>query len=199
MNFLAHLVLSEGGDEVMAGNFFANQAKGNSWKKLPKKYAEGVILHRSIDSYVDNHQIIFDAKKRLSSKFGKFKGVLLDIYWDHFLADGFMNHCGKDRDKFVSYSLKVLKNNSDIFHSNGKNIIEHMEKQNWLNNYSHLDGIDNILCQMSKRFRYTNPLDKGILGLKENYLTLSSDFEILWPDLKSKFGIHPFFREKTRT
>ena len=84
MNFLAHLVLSEGGDEVMAGNFFANRAKGNSWKKLPKKYAEGVILHRSIDSYVDNHQIIFDAKKRLSSKFGKFKGVLLDIYWDHF-------------------------------------------------------------------------------------------------------------------
>lgn len=180
----------------MAGNFFANQAKGKSWKRLSEKYAEGVILHRAIDSYVDNHQIILDAKKRLSPNFGKFKGVLLDIYWDHFLAQNFMNHCGKDRNEFVSYSLNVLKKHSDIFNTKSKHMIVLMEKQNWLNDYSHLDGIDNILCQMSNRFRYENPLDKGINGLKENYLALSNDFKTLWPDLKSKFGMHPFFSEK---
>lgn len=199
MNFLAHLVLSKGGDQVMAGNFFANQAKGNSWKRLSEKYAEGVILHRAIDSYVDSHQVILDAKKRLSSNFGKFKGVLLDIYWDHFLAQNFMNHCGRERNEFVSYSLNVLKKHSEIFHTNAKKMIVHMEKQDWLNNYSNLDGIDNILCQMSNRFRYENPLDKGIHGLKENYLALGHDFEILWPDLKSKFGLHPFFSQKIHT
>jgi acyl carrier protein phosphodiesterase len=195
VNFLAHLVLSEGGDQVMAGNFFANQAKGNSWKRLSKNYAQGVILHRAIDTYVDGHGIVLDAKKRLSSNFGKFKGVLLDIYWDHFLAENFINHCGKNRNEFVAYSLNVLKKHSDIFHINSRNMIIHMEKQNWLNDYSHLDGIDNILRQMSNRFRYKNPLDKGIHGLKENYLALGDDFKTLWPDLKSKFGMHPFFSE----
>ena len=73
----------------MAGNFFANQAKGNKWKMLEKEYANGVLLHRKIDSFVDSHQIIINAKSFLSNEYGKFKGVLLDIYWDHFLAKDF--------------------------------------------------------------------------------------------------------------
>ncbi len=188
MNFLAHLVLSPGGVKQMAGNFFANQAKGNKWKMLEKEYANGVLLHRTIDSYVDSHQIIMNAKNFLSDEYGKFKGVLLDIYWDHFLAKDFSIHYKMQRPEFVSFCQRQLKIHANFFHPKAKAFVEHMEKQNWLNEYSELKGIEKILNQMSKRFKYDNPLSEGALGLKENYRELQTQFDLLWPELKSHFG-----------
>ena len=115
MNFLAHLVLSQGGDRIMAGNFFANHAKGSSWKLLSVEFGKGVLLHRSIDSFVDNHDIIREAKHILSSEFGKFKGVLLDVYWDHFLAKNFYQYCKKNREEFISHAHNALKKYAPVF------------------------------------------------------------------------------------
>lgn len=194
MNFLAHLVLSPGGVKQMAGNFFANQAKGNKWKMLEKEYANGVLLHRKIDSFVDSHQIIINAKSFLSNEYGKFKGVLLDIYWDHFLAKDFSIYYKMPRPEFVSFCQKKLKIHANFFHPKAKVLVEHMEKQNWLNEYSELEGIEKILKQMSRRFKYDNPLSDGVDGLRENYQALQTKFDILWPELKSQFGTNSILK-----
>jgi acyl carrier protein phosphodiesterase len=92
VNFLAHLVLSPGGEKIMAGNFFADRVRGSSWKSLEADYAQGVLLHRRIDHFTDQHPLIREAKQLIDARFGLFRGVLLDVFWDHFLALDFARH-----------------------------------------------------------------------------------------------------------
>ena len=64
----------------MVGNFFANFAPGKSWQSLPEAVGKGVLLHRRIDDWTDNHPIIKQSKAMLPPEAGLFKGVLLDVY-----------------------------------------------------------------------------------------------------------------------
>ena len=98
------------------------------------------------------------------------------------------------RPEFVSFCQKKLKIHANFFHPKAKVLVEHMEKQNWLNEYSELKGIEKILKQMSRRFKYDNPLSDGVDGLRENYQALQTKFDILWPELKSQFGTNSILK-----
>ena len=55
MNFLGHIYLSGPDAELAIGNLIADQIKGNRISKLPDKIKSGIVLHRLIDEFTDNH------------------------------------------------------------------------------------------------------------------------------------------------
>ena len=89
MNYLAHLFLTKDyHEEVSVGNFFADAVKGNNAiSKYPEQIQKGIRIHREIDSFTDSHPLVKKGTKRLHPNYGKFAGIIVDIFYDHLLAD----------------------------------------------------------------------------------------------------------------
>lgn len=86
MNFLAHLFLSGKPGELMVGNFIADSVKGSMLSDFSEGIQQGIKLHRAIDNFTDNHLVTLKSKERLRIHFGKYAPVVVDIFYDHFLA-----------------------------------------------------------------------------------------------------------------
>src|SRR5690606_39712177 len=85
MNFLAHIYLSFEDDGITIGNFIADSIRGNRYKHLPERIQQGIMLHRAIDTYTDKHPTVRQSTKRLHQNYSHYSGVIVDIFYDHFL------------------------------------------------------------------------------------------------------------------
>ncbi|MEX0290603.1 MAG: DUF479 domain-containing protein, partial [Flavobacteriaceae bacterium] len=92
MNFLAHIYLSFGDDEITIGNFIADSIRGKKYKHLPERVQKGVILHRAIDTFTDAHPTVRQSSKRLHENYSHYSRVIVDIFYDHFLAKNWKNY-----------------------------------------------------------------------------------------------------------
>ena len=63
MNYLGHLALSGENEDVLFGNFIADAVKGNSYHKFNNSIQKGILLHRFIDHFTDNHPIYLKGKR----------------------------------------------------------------------------------------------------------------------------------------
>ena len=58
MNFLAHVYLSGSNIPLAVGNLIADRVKGKNIELLAHEIQEGVLLHRAIDTYTDQHPLV---------------------------------------------------------------------------------------------------------------------------------------------
>lgn len=100
MNYLAHIFLSGSNRKVQLGNFVGDAVKGSSYKNYPPDIAKGIQLHRAIDDYTDHHPAVCEVVHRLQPEFGRYSGVLLDIYFDYLLASRFESFSGVSLRRF---------------------------------------------------------------------------------------------------
>ena len=70
----------------MIGNFIADHIRGNHYKEYSNEIQQGVFLHRAIDTYTDAHAIVRKSKRRLHKRYGHYNGVIIDVFYDYFLA-----------------------------------------------------------------------------------------------------------------
>src|SRR5689334_7104563 len=86
MNFLAHLHLSGDNEEIKIGNFIADFVKGKNYDDFPAGIRQGIIIHRHIDYFTDTHPVVSESKQRLYATYHKYAAVIVDIFYDHYLA-----------------------------------------------------------------------------------------------------------------
>src|SRR4051812_26307099 len=88
MNYLAHLLLSENSPEARIGNLMGDFVKSASLD--PNTYSapmrRGITLHQKIDAYTDTHPVFQISRTRISAPRRRYAGILIDIFYDHFLA-----------------------------------------------------------------------------------------------------------------
>ncbi len=87
MNYLAHLYLSGSNEDVLVGNYIADGIKGEDKSNYKPGVIKGVQLHKKIDDFTDTHPIFKTSAKRLTENYGHYAWVIVDIYYDHFLAN----------------------------------------------------------------------------------------------------------------
>ena len=92
MNFLAHIYLSGSDPDILLGNFMADQIKGRDLSSYGHNVRNGIILHRMIDHFTDTHVVSGEARAILRPSMGKYAGVVLDVFYDHFLATKWNDH-----------------------------------------------------------------------------------------------------------
>ena len=110
MNFLAHAHLSGENDEILFGNFIADAVKGKQMEKYETDVQAGIRLHRQIDTFTDNHAVVRRSVNRVRSEYGRYSGVVMDIYYDHFLAKDWNQSTIKERKQEIKVIDKILKN-----------------------------------------------------------------------------------------
>src|SRR5277367_1527199 len=101
MNFLAHLYLSGDNPKIKTGNFIGDFVKGkNLADRFEKDIAKGIVLHREIDWFTDRHPVVKQSKDRLREKYRHYSGVIVDVFYDHFLARNWINYSSKSLSDF---------------------------------------------------------------------------------------------------
>ncbi|MFD1316311.1 acyl carrier protein phosphodiesterase [Namhaeicola litoreus] len=183
MNFLAHIYLSDNNENIQLGNFFADSVKGKKYLNYPDEIQKGILLHRFIDSYTDDHPQVRISKRRLDPKYGLYKGIIIDIFYDHFLAINWTDFCRQSLHEFSELFYQNLERNFDILPENTKRMVPYLVEQSWLESYATFEGIENVLKGMNRRTQLRSQMDLAISDLQLSYEELETDFHIFFPEL----------------
>lgn len=183
LNYLAHIYLSNNNTNLIIGNFIADFITGNKYKHLPLEVQKGILLHRQIDSFTDNHIIFKTSKRRLDKRYGHYKGIIIDILYDHFLAKNWTTYSEKSLINTEKEFIILMKNNLEILPEKVLKILPYIEEQNWLSNYATLNGIEKSLIGVNKRTKLKSQMHLAINDLKENYFEFENDFTLFFKDL----------------
>jgi len=185
MNFLSHLYLAGNSEGLIVGNFIADSVKGSDYKKYSVEIQKGILLHRAIDTYTDSHLIVEQSKKRLRNKYKKYSGVIVDIYYDHFLAKNWNNYSTISLNEFTQNIYSIIKNHYSVLPFKSARFTEYMLHYNILENYSNLKGIEQVLQGMSQRASFESNMEKAIDDLKEHFNDFENEFNLFFPELKN--------------
>lgn len=184
MNFLAHIYLSGNNPKIMVGNFIGDFVKGrNLIEQFESDIAKGIELHRAIDDFTDHHPVVLKSKIRLRNKYRHFAPVIVDIFYDHFLARNWRKFHARSLEEFTIASYAIIQEEWTILPQGVRQMLPFMIKQNWLLQYQELSGIERVLKGMAQRSRFDSKMDESILELKQFYSDFGAEFDQFFPEL----------------
>lgn len=184
MNWLAHLRLAPPEPLLRLGNLAGDFVRGTDLATLLPELQRGIAMHRAIDRFVDAHPVVRAARERLQPPFRRFGGVLVDVWFDHFLARGWDRHGdGGPLPAFVERVHDDLRAHRERLPLRLQHALPRFTSDGWLVGYATLAGIERVLGMMAQRFARPSPLADGAQPLREHYEALGDDFAALWPEL----------------
>jgi len=184
VNYLAHIYLSNEEEEITLGNFIADGVKGKKYVQFPLGIQQGILLHRAIDSYTDEHPIVRKSTKRLHKKYSHYSGVIVDILYDHFLAKNWTQYHSIPLHKYTENFYNLINSNFDRLTPRIQKMMPYMIEQNWLLSYASIDGIGKILDQMNRRTNNQSKMNLAVLELTTYYKEFEEEFTLFFEDIK---------------
>ncbi len=188
MNFLGHFFLATDSEPLIIGNFIADFVKGKHYKDYPEEIAEGILMHREIDSFTDQHEYFIKSRRRIQKNQHHYSGVVMDIFYDHFLAADFDAIANKDLTEFSEHIYGVIDKYKDVLPEQSKYLFRYMKRDNWLERYSDVEGIRRTLLGMSRRVKHKNNMAEALVDLEENYTEIQNDFCKFIVDARTTFN-----------
>ncbi len=198
MNFLAHLYLSGDISDIKIGNFIADGVRGKQSKEFSTQIQQGILLHRAIDAFTDAHTCVDTSVARLKSTQGRFAPVVVDIFYDHFLAKNWDNYHEQPLINYAKEFYAFVRTYWEILPERVREVVFYMEKQNWLYNYSSMKGMIKAFEGMSKRTKFLSNMLTAPQDLEKDYLLFEEDFTTFFPQLVefSKKKLEEILQEK---
>lgn len=184
MNFLAHIFLSQNIDKVKIGNFIADSVRGNNFGDFDPEVQKGIILHRSIDTFTDAHPIFRVGTKRLHSRYHHYAGVILDVFYDHFLARNWSRYSSIPLQEHNHQFYDLLEKNLDWMPERIEKILPIMRSQDWLTTYATIGGLSEILFQMDRRTKLVSKMQFAPEELEEFYDEYKAEFFEFFEELR---------------
>ena len=183
MNFLAHLYLSGDDEDIMIGNFIADGIHGKKYIDFPKDIQTGILLHRQIDTFTDAHKTFRESTKRLHKNYGHYSGVVVDIFYDHFLAKNWANYSDTTLDVFVDNFYDSLQDHYELLPARIQKMMPYLIADNWLLSYASIDGITKVLEGMNRRTKNRSQMNLAVNDLKEFYNEFEDEFTRFFDEL----------------
>ncbi|AZQ44255.1 acyl carrier protein phosphodiesterase [Nonlabens ponticola] len=184
MNYLAHVYLSGDDKELRIGNFIADSVRGKNFKMFPRRVSDGIILHRKIDTYTDSHPIVSQSKEIIRPKYGLWSSVIIDLFYDHFLAAQWSEYNEMQLLPFTENFYADLKEYYAVLPSKVQRFLPIMIEYNWLYSYRTVEGMSRILHQMNKRTRGKSKMQFAAIDLEKHYNVLQSHFDQYMAELE---------------
>lgn len=184
MNFLAHLYLSGENPGVMIGNFIGDFVKGrNLTERFDADIVRGIELHRGIDDFTDKHPQVRLSKKRLQTKYRHFSAVIVDIFYDHYLAAGWSRFHPLPLNVFAAQAYEILESRRSELPPEVNAMLPYMIRGNWLVGYSYVEGIEKALGGMARRTKFDSRMEEAAADLREHYAEFSREFDAFFPEV----------------
>jgi len=186
MNYLAHLYLSGHTSDLMLGNFIADHLKGADRKRLYSQNVQaGIALHRSIDTFTDAHPVVTESKVRVRQQFGKYAPVIVDVFYDHFLAANWPNYHPLPLATYAANTYAYLQSRFEELPAGAQHMLPYMTQHDWLTGYAQLDGIQRVMGGMSRRSKFDSRMHEAPALLASAYADFEAEFNRFFPDLEA--------------
>jgi acyl carrier protein phosphodiesterase len=183
MNYLMHLYLSGDNPETLVGNMMGDFVKGRLDERYPPGIRRGIELHRRIDSFSAGNPCFIRSKRLIDPSFRHYRGVLVDVFYDHFLARQWEEYRGTPYGDYIRECFAVLIAHEEVLPGSLRTLLPRIFSANWLLSYPHMEGVASVLERMSKRVSRPNPLAEGIGELSLHYGQLRGDFRQFLPEI----------------
>lgn len=184
MNYLAHLYLSGHDEALRFGNFIADGIRANQYKHYPERIQEGIVFHRKIDSFTDAHPIFREHCKLFFPEHGHYSRVILDVIYDHFLAESWDNYHPESLEDYTTQFYKSTQEKKELIPDKMQRLFELMQKQNWLVEYRSIKGLERILFNMSKRTSFPSNFPAAIKTIKVQKVQMMKEFSSFFFELE---------------
>lgn len=184
MNFLAHFHLSQNNPELAIGNFLGDFARFHEIDHLSKDIVKGWHLHRFIDEFTDTHSAVHKSKELARPVVRKYAPVLIDIYYDYFLANHWHSFSNITLREATNEYYQWMKNSIDILPKQAKRFYQYAIQYDIFYAYKSYTGIEKVLQGMSNRASFQSNLNAGVLHLKSNRKEYETDFLRFYPELE---------------
>ncbi|MGL5113183.1 MAG: ACP phosphodiesterase [Flavobacterium sp.] len=189
MNFLAHIFLS-GDDELLKiGNFMADGIRGKQYEHYPISIQKGIRLHRFIDTYTDAHPVFRQSTKKLHSEYHHYSGVIVDVFYDHFLSKNWSLFSNENLEHFTENFYQSLRDNYELLSERTKGMMPYMIDHNWLLSYQSIAGISRILTQMDSRTKNASKMRFSSNELIAHYSEFEQEFTTFFSDLQEQVSL----------
>lgn len=149
MNYLSHLYLSGPSDGVKLGNFIGDYVKGNRFSLYPPEIRKGILLHRQIDSFMDEHPLSHASAELFRARYTRFSRVIIDVVYDHYLAKNWDKYSDQSLHDFVNEVHKLFITNYFILPPQVRQFLPFLIRSRRMENYQHLSGIEKTLKIMA--------------------------------------------------
>ena len=183
MNFLAHAYLAHPSVPLIIGNFIGDFVKGKQIEQYEDGVSEGIIMHRKIDTFTDNHPVFKQSKNRIRGKYSHYSGVIIDLFYDHFLAKNWDDYSDIPLHRFTLNLYDIILDREHIIPDKARYMLPFMVKSNWLLNYSTIEGIDRSLTGLSRRTSFKSGMEHASKDLVKYYAELENDFRVFFPEI----------------
>lgn len=184
MNYLAHIFLSGNDARLQVGNFIGDFVKGSKLNNYPSRIRDGIRFHRDIDHFTDSHEVVRDTVAFLRPVFGRYSAIVVDMYFDYFLALNF--HIYSPQKSLRSFSFRFYVSVLLRYHHLPKQVkgfIFHFVLTNRLTAYSTTKGLKDSLEIMARHKVSALEPDKIIDFLLINHDELQKRFHLFFPDI----------------
>ncbi len=185
MNYLAHIFLSEDQELIRIGNFMADHIKGSKYKAYPVEVQKGILLHRKIDWFTDQDETARKSKRRLHDRYGLFRGVIIDIFYDHMLAANWEDYSAEPLGLFAQDFYRSLEANEHVLPEKVRTLTRYMIPNDWLTSYADTEGIHQVLVGMNRRAGGKGQMNLAIEDLLEHYDEFEQDFRHFFKKLRT--------------
>jgi acyl carrier protein phosphodiesterase len=187
MNFLGHFYLSKHKPGLLVGNYIADFVKGKKYLDYPEEISKGIVMHRNIDHFTDHHPMIRKGKKRLFPIYRHYSSVIMDMYYDHFLARNWHTYSNESLGNFSESVYAIIEQHWEFLPQKSQFMFPYMKSGDWLRKYATTEGIGASLNGMSRRLNNNSKLELALDQLHEFYEHFKAEFELFMPDLKKHF------------
>jgi acyl carrier protein phosphodiesterase len=180
MNFLLHMLLSGDDDQILVGNFMGDFVKGPLLDRFPERIRLGVTLHRRIDSFASRSELFTRSRLRIDPLYGLYRGVLVDLFYDHFLVAEWSHWSQEPFDRYLARTRAIIDDHRAELPERMQPLVPVIFEE-LLPSYGQVSGIGRALQRMSRRVTRANPLAGGEAELLRHYSDLQADFRGFMP------------------
>jgi acyl carrier protein phosphodiesterase len=187
MNYLAHVFLSHDTPEAVTGALLGDFVKGRAAEDWPPRVRDAILLHRAIDRFTDSHPIHRMSCALVSRERRRFAGVLVDVFYDHFLARHWARYCETGLEEFTASVYAVLLPQRASFPERLQRMLPYMAADDWLASYAEIESVDAALNGIARRFRRfprAQVLTTAIEELERDYARFEAHFLAFFPELQ---------------
>jgi acyl carrier protein phosphodiesterase len=186
VNYLAHIYLSGSTPEVQVGGLLGDFVKGPLKGELPTLIEQGVALHREIDSATDRHPQFREILSSLPKPWRRFGGVLIDVHFDHLLAQRWAEFQPGELGQFCARFYAHLESQWQHLPAGARRFCEIAPQVQWLESYRDAHNIPRMLDNVGKRLRRPVALGEGWHRLLENSEALDACFDTLMAEHRER-------------
>ncbi len=176
MNFLAHAWLAGDDSAHQLGGLMGDFVKGPLPAGLPADIAAGVALHRRIDVFADRHPAFRRSRKRISPARRRAAGILVDMFYDHFLARHWRAFHPQPLPDFTARMYALMDAHRPVLPSRLAGLLPSMREDDWLASYRSTETVAFALDRMARRLSRPELLLGGGAELDVHYTGLEGDF-----------------------